>query len=111
MTKDSTKWNFEMLQELIEGPFLHPKRLEEAIKIGKFMRRLMAFFHPFSHRFSDMSRKPVSFLWLMLDTVVTLPLSRICDGCAWGVLFSPPFLPVQTAFVSCCKMTIFSSKS
>lgn len=59
ITKDSTKWSFEVLQELVEGPFLNPKRLEEAIKVGRFMRRLMAFFHPFSHRFSDMPKKQV----------------------------------------------------
>ena len=60
LTKDNTKWNFEMLQELIEGPLLNPKRLEEAIKVSRFMRRLMSFFHPFSHRFSDLPRKQVN---------------------------------------------------
>lgn len=60
LTKDNTKWNFDMLQELIDGPLLNPKRLEEAIKVSRFMRRLMSFFHPFSHRFSDLPRKQVS---------------------------------------------------
>jgi rapamycin-insensitive companion of mTOR len=56
-TKEHTKWNFEILQELIEGPLLNPKRMEEAIKVGRFIRRLTSFFHPFSHRFSDMPAK------------------------------------------------------
>ena len=56
LTKDYTKWGFDTLQELIEGPLLNPKRMEEAIKVSRFIRRLMSFFHPFSHRFSDMSR-------------------------------------------------------
>jgi rapamycin-insensitive companion of mTOR len=56
LTKDYTKWGFETLQELIEGPLLNPKRMEEAIKVSRFIRRLMSFFHPFSHRFSDMPR-------------------------------------------------------
>ena len=59
-TKDHTKWNFEVLQGLIEGPLLNPKRLDEAIRISKFVRRLMTFFHPFSHRFSDLKRARVS---------------------------------------------------
>lgn len=61
LTKDNTKWNFETLQELVEGPLLNPKRMEEAIKGSRFIRRLMSFFHPFSHRFSDMPRNKV---WL-----------------------------------------------
>ncbi|KAG6854116.1 hypothetical protein C0991_010280 [Blastosporella zonata] len=32
LTKDSSKWHFETLQEFIEGPLLNPKRMEEAIK-------------------------------------------------------------------------------
>ncbi|TFY70661.1 hypothetical protein EVG20_g2351 [Dentipellis fragilis] len=56
LTKDHNKWNFETLQDLIEGPLLNPKRMEEAIKVSRFIRRLMSFFHPFSHRFSDIER-------------------------------------------------------
>jgi rapamycin-insensitive companion of mTOR len=59
LTKDYMKWGFETLQELIEGPLLNPKRMEEAIKVSRFIRRLMSFFHPFSHRFSDMPRTKV----------------------------------------------------
>jgi rapamycin-insensitive companion of mTOR len=61
LTKDYTKWNFDTLQELIEGPLLNPKRMEEAIKVSRFIRRLMSFFHPFNHRFSDMARVKVQY--------------------------------------------------
>lgn len=54
LTKDHTKWNFDSLLDLIEGPLLNPKRMEEAIKVSRFIRRLTSFFHPFSHRFSDL---------------------------------------------------------
>lgn len=57
MTKDHSKWNFEVLTDVIEGPLLNSKRMEEAIKVSKFMRRLMSFFHPFGHRYSDMPSK------------------------------------------------------
>jgi hypothetical protein len=56
LTKDHTKWNFEILQDLVEGPLLNPKRMEEAIKVSRFIRRLMSFYHPFNHRFSDLPR-------------------------------------------------------
>jgi len=62
LTKDHNKWNFETLLDLIEGPLLNPKRMEEAIKLARFMKRLMSFFHPFSHRFSDIERTKVSAL-------------------------------------------------
>jgi len=62
LTKDHTKWNFDSLLDLIEGPLLNPKRMEEAIKVSRFIRRLTSFFHPFSHRFSD------------------LPRGKVCDG-------------------------------
>lgn len=65
LTKDHAKWNFDTLQEIIEGPLLHPKRMDEAIKGARFIRRLMTFFHPFSHRFSDMHRIKVSHFQYM----------------------------------------------
>lgn len=62
LTKDSSKWHFETLQEFIEGPLLNPIRMQEAIKVSRFVRRLMTFFHPFNHRFSDMPRNKVFYL-------------------------------------------------
>lgn len=60
-TRDHTRWNYETLLDLIEGPLLSQKRLEEAIKVSKFIKRLMSFFHPFAHRFSDLKRVKVVF--------------------------------------------------
>lgn len=58
-TKDSIKWDYDALQAIIEGPLLVPKRMEEAIKASRFIRRLMFFYLPFSHQFSDMKRTKV----------------------------------------------------
>ena len=58
-TKDFTRWNYDTLLEIVEGPLLNHKRLEEAIRVSRFIRRLMSFFHPFSHRFSDIVKTPV----------------------------------------------------
>lgn len=38
---------------MIQGPLLNPKRLEEAIKATKFLKRLLSFYRPFKHRFAD----------------------------------------------------------
>jgi rapamycin-insensitive companion of mTOR len=53
-SKDHTKWNFDTLMELLEGPLLSAKRLEEATRGSKFIRRVLQFFHPFNHKYSDM---------------------------------------------------------
>jgi len=91
ITKDYTKWNFETLQEIIDGPLLNPKRMEEAIRGSRFMRRLMSFFHPFSHQFSDIRRTRV-YLSFFLGT---LNHSEHLQGqCSLGAvrLFTPEHL-------------------
>lgn len=47
------KWRWDIIQKLIEGPLLNPKRLEEACKANKFVKRLMGFYRPFKYRFSE----------------------------------------------------------
>lgn len=79
LTKDHTKWNFETLQELVEGPLLNPKRMEEAIKL-RFLRRLMTFFHPFTHRFSDIERNKGSMRWVKLGCTLLTMLLASSDG-------------------------------
>ncbi|KIJ54571.1 hypothetical protein M422DRAFT_24511 [Sphaerobolus stellatus SS14] len=81
LTKDETKWNFNILVELLEGPLLSQKRQEEAFKVHKWGRRLMAFFHPFSHRFSDLpntkaNRRWVRFGCTLLTTLIKHPEGR-----------------------------------
>ena len=61
-TKDPAKWDFEALQAFIEGPLLVPKRMEEAIKASRFIRRLMAFYLPFTRQFGEMKRVKVCAL-------------------------------------------------
>ncbi|KAI0036452.1 Rapamycin-insensitive companion of mTOR, N-term-domain-containing protein [Vararia minispora EC-137] len=80
LTKDHTKWNFETLQELIEGPLLNPRRMEEAIKVSRFIRKLMSFFHPFSHRFSDIRRTKENVRWVRLGCSLLITLLASPDG-------------------------------
>lgn len=52
-TKNHAKWNWDSLNEMIQGPLLNPKRLEEAIKVTKFMKRLLSFYRPFKYKFCN----------------------------------------------------------
>lgn len=80
-TKDHTKWNFETLQDLIDGPLHNAKRMEEAIRASRYIRKLMSFFHPFNHRFADLPNTKVR--WSGLGTtweMLTVPCSPITAG-------------------------------
>lgn len=47
------KWDWPLIQDLIEGPMVNPQRLLEAMKNSKFVHRLLGFLRPFKFRFSD----------------------------------------------------------
>lgn len=48
-----TKWNWENIMKAFDGPLQIGKRLEEAIKASKFMKRIMSFYRPFKYKFSE----------------------------------------------------------
>ena len=52
-TANHLKWKWDLINDLIDGPLLNPKRLDESIKGGKFMKRLLGFYRPFKYKFSD----------------------------------------------------------
>lgn len=47
------KWNWDVILRIIEGPLTNGKRLEEAIKASKFVKRIMSYYRPFKYRFSN----------------------------------------------------------
>jgi hypothetical protein len=47
------KWDWLLIQELIEGPMVNPQRFLEALKQEKFIHRLLGFLRPFKGRFSE----------------------------------------------------------
>ncbi|KAF1812857.1 cytosolic regulator pianissimo [Eremomyces bilateralis CBS 781.70] len=52
-TVNFTKWRWDIIQNIIEGPLLNAKRLDEAIRASKFLHRLQGFYRPFKRRFAD----------------------------------------------------------
>ncbi|PHH88312.1 hypothetical protein CDD83_7704 [Cordyceps sp. RAO-2017] len=47
------KWNWEVIIKVIDGPLQIGKRLEEAIRASKFMKRIMSFYRPFKYKFAE----------------------------------------------------------
>ena len=52
-TSNPSKWKWDMILKIIEGPLLNGKRLDEAIKASKFIKRLTSFYRPFKYKFSE----------------------------------------------------------
>lgn len=48
-----TKWKWDVIIKIIEGPLTYGKRLEEAINTSKFLKRIMSFYRPFKFKFSE----------------------------------------------------------
>ncbi|OWZ28826.1 sterility protein Ste20 [Cryptococcus neoformans c8] len=76
--RDHNKWNYEVIVDLVEGPLLNPKRLDEAIRATKFARRLFSFFHPYNNRFSTVKRTRPNHKWVklgcsLLSTMLSTP--------------------------------------
>ncbi|CAG8483702.1 13104_t:CDS:10, partial [Acaulospora colombiana] len=78
-TKDYAKWNWETLLELLQGPLLNPRRLEEAIR-SKFMKRLLGFFRPTSRRFSEIEKNPENDRYIQLGCTLITTLLANTDG-------------------------------
>lgn len=52
-TVNYQKWDWALIQDLIEGPLTNPKRMQEAMNTSKFVHRLLGFLRPFKYRFSE----------------------------------------------------------
>ncbi|KAI0402946.1 Rapamycin-insensitive companion of mTOR, N-term-domain-containing protein [Xylaria palmicola] len=52
-SSNPAKWKWDVMLRVIEGPLTNGKRLEEAIKASKFIKRVVGFYLPFKFRFSE----------------------------------------------------------
>jgi hypothetical protein len=52
--KEYKKWNWPVINEILEGQLLTPARLEEVMKKTKFIKRLLNFFMPSKQHFINM---------------------------------------------------------
>lgn len=47
------KWDWDIIMKIIDGPLQIGKRLEEAVRASKFMKRIMSFYRPFKYKFAE----------------------------------------------------------
>lgn len=48
-----SKWDWDVIMRIIDGPLQIGKRLEDAMKASRFMKRIMSFYRPFKYKFAD----------------------------------------------------------
>lgn len=46
------KWKWDVILKIVDGPLQVGKRLEDAIRASKFMKRIMSFYRPFKYKFA-----------------------------------------------------------
>ncbi|GEM10208.1 cytosolic regulator Pianissimo [Rhodotorula toruloides] len=82
-TKDETKWQFDRLLEIVEGPLRNPRRLEEVVRASKWMRRVVDFFRPFALRYSDLPKHALTNKWTTLGCALITTLLASPEGTAY----------------------------
>jgi rapamycin-insensitive companion of mTOR len=59
MTNNYTKWQWEKLYELFQGPLMNQKRLDESIKGIRLLPKLFGFYRPSKEKFSKIKKTKV----------------------------------------------------
>ncbi|KAG5438731.1 hypothetical protein PCANB_002451 [Pneumocystis canis] len=79
-TKNYKKWRWDILVELLQGPLLNPKRLEESIRSTKFMKRLLSFYRPFSYKFSNIKHTKPNQRYVKIGQMIFTTLLANPEG-------------------------------
>ncbi len=80
ITKDHTKWYLDTLTEMLEGPLLNPKRLDDVAKGTKLLKRILAFYHPFALRFASIRKLSSNRRFVRLGCLLLTTLSSTPEG-------------------------------
>lgn len=79
-TVNYIKWDWAMIQELIDGPLTNPKLLYEALDKSKFVHRLLKFLRPFQLRFSDASNTKANQRYVKMACALVKTLLQTSEG-------------------------------
>ena len=82
-TANYLKWKWDLIHDLIDGPLLNPKRLDESIKGGKFMKRLVGFYRPFKYKFSDVRNTKPNQRYVRIGCALIKTLLQNQEGIAY----------------------------
>ena len=77
------KWNWDLIEELVDGPLRNPKLLSEAISGTKWLKRLLGFYRPFKYRFSDAPNTKSNYRYVRIGVSLMKSLLQSSEGRAY----------------------------
>ncbi len=75
-----SKWRWDIMQAIVEGPLLNQRRLDEAVRATKFLKRLMAFYRPFKYRFSEIKNTKPNQRYVRVGCALIKTLLQTIEG-------------------------------
>ncbi|KAI9885801.1 MAG: copper chaperone [Watsoniomyces obsoletus] len=75
-----SKWRWDIMQAIVEGPLLNQRRLDEAVRATKFLKRLMAFYRPFKYRFSEIKNTKPNQRYVRVGCALIKTLLQTVEG-------------------------------
>ncbi|EPX70512.1 rictor [Schizosaccharomyces octosporus yFS286] len=79
-TKNYQKWRWDTLAQIMEGPLLSHKRIDETLRTTKFIKRLLSFYKPFSDRFSSIKNTTANHKYINVGCLVFKTLLANPEG-------------------------------
>ncbi|KAI9096093.1 Rapamycin-insensitive companion of mTOR, N-term-domain-containing protein [Phlyctochytrium arcticum] len=79
-SKEYAKWSWDVIMEFIQGPMLNAKRLDEALKTTKVVKRLVSFYRPTNHQFSDIKKSKGSAKYIRIGCELIKTLLATPEG-------------------------------
>jgi len=77
MTNNYTKWQWDKLYELFQGPLMNQKRLDESIKGIRLLPKLFGFYRPSKNKFSKIKNTKV--LGVYLEVWLIIAECTVCE--------------------------------
>ena len=74
------KWKWDIILKIIEGPLLNGKRLDEAIKASKFIKRIMSFYRPFKYKFAEVRNTKINQKYVRVGCALVHTLLQTPEG-------------------------------
>ena len=82
-TANYLKWRWDLISDLVEGPLHNNKRVEEACRSSKFMKRLLGFYRPFKYKFSEARNTKPNQRYVRIGCALMKTLLQTAEGVAY----------------------------